>query len=544
MDYTLRLHDATELPGNSPVVVIGPNGSGKTRQIRQLQANVPIDFVNALRNTRVSPDLPAMGYDTARNNFTSQRAQTRQTHWEIASDFDMLLSHLLAQDAMSAIEYTRKIRLDHRVEALPPLTPLNRIEDIWREVFPGRELLWRDWKPLVRSVTSGSSIEYSGNQMSDGEKAALYLAGRVISAEPGIIVIDEPETHLHLLLAIRLWNILEKARSDLRFVYVTHDLPFALSRQNPRFVLASPTAGLRVLDFDDDLPNDVAEALLGAASLSFYASRVIFCEGEETSIDAKLYNAWFSTRDTVVRSVGSCQMVLRCVEALRTSKIASSLTPEGIIDRDFHPAQFLKALPDGIYALKVHEVESLLCLADIVAAVAIHLGRSFSRERYLQILAGNVTDSERHKVVIERWKRRLEPNLIGLISTISTRPKPLDDIVKDIPAIFDHTSWSFSPEKILEEEKQRVESVSPISSIDEFLALLPGKKFIAAVAKMLNITDKGYVELVINALNGAEGAIADLGFKLRQILKSYLPNETVAASLSRSEAEPVLVTNP
>src|SRR6266487_417226 len=86
MDYTLRLHDATELPGNSPVVVIGPNGTGKTRQIRQLQANVPIDFVNALRNTRVSPDLPAMGYDTARNNFTSQRAQTRQTHWEIASD--------------------------------------------------------------------------------------------------------------------------------------------------------------------------------------------------------------------------------------------------------------------------------------------------------------------------------------------------------------------------------------------------------------------------------------------------------------------------
>jgi AAA domain, putative AbiEii toxin, Type IV TA system len=491
MDYTLRLHDATELIGKSPVVVIGPNGSGKTRQTRQLQANVPIDFVNALRNTRVSPDLPAMGYDAARNNFTSQRAQTRQTHWELASDFDMLLSHLLAQDAMSAIEYTHKVRLDQRIVGLPPLTPLNRIEDIWREVFPGRELLWRDWKPLVRSVTSGSSIEYSGNQMSDGEKAALYLAGRVISAEPGIIVIDEPETHLHLLLAIRLWNTLEKIRPDLRFVYVTHDLPFALSRQNPRFVLASPTAGLRALDFDDDLPNDVAEALLGAASLSFYASRVIFCEGEESSIDAKLYNAWFSTRDTVVRSVGSCQMVLRCVEALRTSKIASSLTPEGIIDRDFHPVQFLEALPIGIYALKVHEVESLLCLPDIVAAVAKHLGRSFSREQYLQLLADNVIDSERHKVVIERWKRRLEPNLIGLVSTISARPKSLDDIVKDIPAIFDHTGWSFSPEKMLEEEKQRVESASPISSVDEFLALLPGKKFIAAVAKMLNITDKG-----------------------------------------------------
>ena len=312
MDYTLRLPDGTELPGKCPIVVIGPNGSGKTRKTRELTASVPIDFVNALRNTRVSPDIPAMGYDMARNNFASQRAQAKNSHWELASDFDILLSQLLAQNAMSAIEYTHKVRLGHQTELLPPLTPLNKIDDIWGEVFPGRELLWRDWKPLVRSVTSGSAVEYSANQMSDGEKAALYLAGRVFSVEPGIIVVDEPETHLHSLLAIRLWNALEKARTDLRFVYVTHDLSFALSRRNPHFILSNPTAGLRVLDLGDDLPNDVAEVLLGSASLSFYASRLIFCEGEETSIDAKLYNVWFSTQDTVVRSVGSCQMVLRC----------------------------------------------------------------------------------------------------------------------------------------------------------------------------------------------------------------------------------------
>jgi AAA domain, putative AbiEii toxin, Type IV TA system len=540
MDYTLRLPDATELPGKSPVVVIGPNGSGKTRKTRQLTASVPIDFVNALRNTRVNPDIPAMGYDTARNNFASQRAQAKNSHWDLASDFDVLLSQLLAQDAMSAIEYTRKIRLGYQTESLPPLTPLSRVEDIWREVYPGRELLWRDWKPLVRSVTSGSDVEYSGNQMSDGEKAALYLAGRVVSAEPGIIVVDEPETHLHSLLAIRLWNILEKARKDLRFVYVTHDLSFALSRQNPRFILSSPTAGLRVLDLGDDLPNDVAEVLLGSASLSFYASRLVFCEGEETSIDAKLYDAWFSTQDTVVRSVGSCQMVLRCVEALRTSKIANSLTAEGIIDRDFHPAQFLEALPTGIYALKVHEVECLLCLPDVVSAVAKHHGKLFSHEIYLQTLADSVTDSERHKVIIERWKRRLEPNLIGLISSISARPKPLDDIVREIPAFFDHTGWSFSPEKMLEEEKIRVESASPISSVDEFLALIPGKKFIAEAARMVDMTSKGYVELVINALNGTEEALSKLGFELRQALNGYLPHRTGATSPAEVETEPIL----
>ena len=112
--------------------------------------------------------------------------------------------------------------------------------------------------------------------MSDGEKAALYLAGRVFSSDPGVLVVDEPETHLHALLAVRLWNALEDARPDIRFVYVTHDLTFALSRHKARFVLASPTEGLRTLDVSAELPDDVAEALLGSASLSFYASRVVF----------------------------------------------------------------------------------------------------------------------------------------------------------------------------------------------------------------------------------------------------------------------------
>ncbi len=540
MDYTLRLQDGTEIPGTSPVVVIGPNGSGKTRQTRQLSANAPREFVNALRNTRVSSDLPAMGYDAARNNFASQRAQTQQTPWELASDFDMLLSQLLAQNASSAIEYTTKIRRLGHQAGMPPMTSLNQVEDIWREVYPGRELLWRDWRPLVTSVTSGSSVEYSSTQMSDGEKAALYLASRVISAEPGILVIDEPETHLHSLLAIQLWNALEKARPDLRFVYVTHDLPFALSRQHPRFILASPTAGLRVLDLADDLPNDVTEALLGAASLSFYASRIIFCEGEETSYDAKLYNAWFSSRDTVVRNVGSCQMVIRCVEALRKSKIASSLAVEGIVDRDFHPAEFLVAMPLGIHALKVHEVESLFCLPEILAAVAKYHGGSFSQEEYLRLLADNTIDSERHKVIIERWKRRLEPKLTGLVSTISTKSKPLDEIVKDIPATFDYTKWSFSPATMLEEEKQRVESASPTDSVYEFLALMPGKKFIAVAARKLDMTDKGYVDLVIRALTGTEGAVSNLGVELRQILKVYLPLEAIASSPATIDAEPIL----
>lgn len=202
------------------------------------------EFVNALRNTRVATELPAMGQDTARANFAAQKAQAYSQHWELTSEFDSMLSQLLADNASAAMNFTRRYRTDPNSAGEPAETPLSRVEDLWKQVFLGRELEWRDWKPLVTSVTSGAHVEYSGNQMSDGEKAALFLAGRVFSANSGVLVVDEPETHFHSLLAVRLWDALENARPDVRFVYITHDLTFAMSRRHARYVLAGPVEGL------------------------------------------------------------------------------------------------------------------------------------------------------------------------------------------------------------------------------------------------------------------------------------------------------------
>ena len=190
---------------------------------------------------------------------------------------------------MADKEFIRRYREDRGSAGDPPPTPLSRIEELWGRIYPGRSLRWRDWRPYVLSTVGGDEVEYTANQMSDGEKAALYVAARVFSATAGVLVVDEPETHFHSRLAVRLWSVLEDARPDLRFVYVTHDLTFALSRRDARYVLANPTAGMTVIDLDDDLPSDIAETLLGSATLSFYASRIIFCEGDDQSMDNLLY---------------------------------------------------------------------------------------------------------------------------------------------------------------------------------------------------------------------------------------------------------------
>lgn len=422
----------------------------------------------------------------------------------------------------------RRFREDSQNFGEPEDTPLTHVEQLWGEVFPGRELHWRDWKPLIRNRSAGAEVEYSGTQMSDGEKAVLYLAGRVFSAEAGIVVVDEPETHLHSLLAVRLWNALEAARPDVRFVYVTHDLTFAMSRRDATYLLSGPLSGLRKLDLSSSLPTDVAEALLGSASLSFYASRVIFCEGEATSLDVALYSAWFNGADTVVRPVGSCQRVIRCVDAATTSGIAAALTAVGLVDSDYHPEAFGESLPAGVRMLATHEVESLMSLPAIVEAVCSHMGATYDPDAYSRELRATVSEVQERQVIVERWKQRLEPHLEGLVSGVSKRQASVTDLVAELPAIFDHTQWQFSPEAFLVEEQTRVQSAVATGSTDQLLRIMPGKQMLPIAARYCGLSVDAYINLVIGALSGDAHADTGLPGGLAAALAPHLPDRHVA----------------
>ena len=67
--------------------------------------------------------------------------------------------------------------------------------------------------------------------MSDGERVVLYLIGQCLSLpENSVIIIDEPETHLHKSLVDKLWNKIEAQTPNKLLLYITHDLEFAASR--------------------------------------------------------------------------------------------------------------------------------------------------------------------------------------------------------------------------------------------------------------------------------------------------------------------------
>ena len=139
-EMPITLPSGIRLLGMDPVVIIGPNGSGKTRQSRLLTTdNGSIEFVNALRNTRISQQLPAMSQLQARQQHDSMRNNARNQPWEIASDFDFILSQLLAEDGDAAREY-RQLSKNGQSLLEIPRTALEIVQELWSDIFPGREL--------------------------------------------------------------------------------------------------------------------------------------------------------------------------------------------------------------------------------------------------------------------------------------------------------------------------------------------------------------------------------------------------------------------
>ncbi len=363
--------------------------------------------------------------------------------------------------------------------------------------------------------------------MSDGERVALYLAGRILNAKPGVVVIDEPELYFHSRLAVRFWDELELDRPDIRFVYITHDLPFALSRKEAQYVLVNPKTGTQVLPVDQALPQAVTLAILGAASFSIYARRIVFCEGTEgQASDYTLYRAWFAERGTAVIPVGSCKDVIRCTESFGSSKLVTGLTAIGIIDRDYWPDAFLAALPSGVSALGVHEVESLFCMRGVFIAVALHLGIPEGEldgkyETFLAKVRSQTSDSLITKQIAERCKRRVEPVVLKHVCSLKGSDR-LATFEADALALLNPSSWSIDGAGIVKEETAKVTRAITGSEAD-LLAVLRGKPMLYIAAQVLGLKVDAYQTLVERALRSKDQNMAKLKAGLEATLGQCLP---------------------
>ena len=234
----------------------------------------------------------------------------------------------------------------------------------------------RDDERLMASKENGS--EYSAAELSDGERNALLIAGDILTAPAGgLIIIDEPERHLHRSIIAPLLGQLFKRRSDCGFVISTHDHDLPLEFEKARTLLLrsckfneSQVETWEADELSTDAPIDdvIKRDLLGARR------KILFIEGTESSLDKPLYSLIFPMVSVIPK--GTCRDVEQAVLGCRNSVEFHWLSAFGIADGDgFTNEQIFAKRENGVYMLPVYSVESIYFHPKIIELVAASQSR-------------------------------------------------------------------------------------------------------------------------------------------------------------------------
>ena len=283
--------------------------------------------------------------------------QNWATH--LLNDFDFVIQGLFAEQSNTAL-ITHNAA--HAGSGEPPQsTKFQTLISIWQRLLPHRELVVTGDDVKVRP--NGSDNQYSASDMSDGERAIFYLIGQTLLAdEDTLLIVDEPELHVHRSIMSRLWDELEAARADCAFVFITHDLEFAASRAAEKYVIRDyqPINGWTIEAVPDEtgFDEEIATLILGSRK------PVLFVEGDQGSLDIAFYRACYPQWTVIPR--GGCQSVIHSVSSMRSNAAFTRISCAGLIDADGRDAIEQTRLADiGVSVLPVAEIENLLLLPEI-----------------------------------------------------------------------------------------------------------------------------------------------------------------------------------
>ncbi|CAD6049523.1 DUF4435 domain-containing protein [Escherichia coli] len=380
-----------EIKTNQSVLIIGANGAGKSRlgtwmDLKSPQKNM-VHRISAQRALAMPDHTTPTALKQAQNNLLYGSADLgnmeplwfkEHNRWvnkpaiSLLNDYDKLMVYLFSDKVEVNSKYIDLVKLsDERIE--PLTTKLDKVKCIWEKTLPHRELVLGGLTIQTRVRGNNDSV-YNSSEMSDGERVIFYLIGQCLAApENGIIIIDEPEIHLHKSVQVPLWKDIEKLRPDCLFVYMTHDTDFAAALHEAKKIWLKGYDG-SCWDWEDvpdvdGLPESLLIEILGSRK------PIVFVEGENGSYDVSLYRAVLN--NYLVIPSGSCSQVIQNVKALRTSEQLHYMEVFGIIDRDRRVDGEIQSLLEyGIYTLSVAEVENLFCVPEVITLVSKRLVRN------------------------------------------------------------------------------------------------------------------------------------------------------------------------
>lgn len=501
--------DPVEIDGPCRIVVVGANGAGKTRFGIWLedknQSRMTVHRISAQKALSIPEFAPVKNVEQAEKELLFGRSDqhanvSRKVHdrWggqpatHLLSDYERLLALLFAKDAERDRLHTHETRQAGAYVPVPE-SPIDVIVRIWGELMPHRVIRFNDGKVLVGNEAVS---EYHAKEMSDGERVALYFLGQCLCAPAGsMVIIDEPELHLHRALVDKLWNRVEELCPDKTIVYITHDLDFAANRIGATKIWARSYDGSAWVW--SNLPTD--EALPESLVLEIVGNRkpLLFCEGESGGLDHVIYQNCFPHRHVIPR--GTASRVIEAVRAMRENAALHEFDAVGVVDRDVRPQSEIDSLEShGVHVLKFAEIENLLCNAELIAEVASFLRRD-PHEALLtvtQFVATTLRDERDVQIGI-----RAEREIRHRLSLFGPTSRDETGLLQEIQTLLGGLRIG----EIMADAQADIDEALETGQLNEILRVYNRKSLAERVSPHLGLARRQYPELILRLLRGPDG---------------------------------------
>lgn len=196
-------------------------------------------------------------------------------------------------------------------------------------------------------------------QLSEGEKKLILvkIALEILSDEKTLLLLDEPDAHLHETRKKNLYSIMSEY-PNRQIVLASHSPTFIdIADQDQIKMLKCDQSGNALL-YDAEKIEAIRD-LTGSRTNAFLEKPLLYCEGTETSVEYILYPLLFP--DYKIIPAGGHQEVINYTKAYNKTFGDATHYAIGIIDWDYKTEDQLSALrADKIYSLKVVEIENVL----------------------------------------------------------------------------------------------------------------------------------------------------------------------------------------
>ena len=506
--------DGEQLPltleNGDQLFVVGANGSGKSAL---LQHWISSDGEGKIR--RISAHRQAWFAYGGINLTPAQRREFDENNRHMERRDDALWKDYNAERKQSSVlfdlvarESFRNKRVTSQVDrgnteeaskvAAEFLSPFDRINELFERATLDVSIEDSEDGGILARRRDSERV-FSIAQMSDGERNALIVAADVLTVEPGtVLLIDEPERHLHRSIIEPFLSALLQCRDDCAFVVSTHEIALPVANPNARVLMLRSCAwegkrpkawDVELLEPNEGLPDELKFAILGARK------RILFVEGTRESLDS-LYVALFPGLSVIPK--GGCRDVMEAVKGLQGSYDLHHVEAIGLIDRDDRTHdQVRKLAEDNVFALKVFSVEALYYCSDSIRAVAARQADSFGCD------ADELAVSAKREALGSIWR---DNNIAGRMSARKCKSRLRTKILSYLPDCNEiqdaqDSGISVSVDSGYADELSRFEKLVDERKLDDLIARYPLRKsgVFDAIAKALKCPGrKEYERMVLS----------------------------------------------